>query len=89
MKTIIRVTKLAAANDVFKFAIDSPKKLMVTTDTRNFLKLKGWVLGIDGTAPELVLDCGKTTPFFAGVERLDVAQVHSGAPEKLRVRNIY
>lgn len=81
METIIRVTKLAAANDVFKFSIDSPKELMITTDTRNFIKLKGWVLGIDGTVPELVLDCGKATRFFAGVERLDVAKVHSGAPE--------
>ncbi|MBH3374156.1 hypothetical protein [Pseudomonas juntendi] len=73
----IRTNLLVRSGEDLRFSIDSPKAMQVHSQTGVYIKVRGWVLGKDGSAPNIVLDNPEKTIITPCISRPDVAMVHS------------
>lgn len=73
----IRTGLLIRSSENLRFSIDSPKAIQLHSQSGVFIKVRGWVLGKEGTAPNIVLDDAEKTIVTPSIARPDVAMIHN------------
>lgn len=79
MDYTIRISKLGATENLFRYSLDSPKESTLTADSRLLLRLRGWFFFYDGSTPELFLEGKPLVPLPTEIIRQDVVDVHDQA----------
>ncbi|MBF8637510.1 hypothetical protein IRZ48_12860 [Pseudomonas fulva] len=73
----IRTNPLIRSSEELRFSVDSPKTMQLHSQAGVFIKVRGWVLGRDGTAPNIIFDNTEKTLVSPSIARPDVAMIHS------------